>query len=129
MRLRHWLASVGLLVCLASLVGHGQAPTAVAPRTDGQTPAPTFRTSAEAVANDVFVTDTDGNPVSGLTVDDFELFENGKPQDITTFRAVDVPVEVREDERPSNRLVGSSASRHRRHIQGRKRRRNGGPDS
>ena len=38
------------------------------------------------VANiDVVVTDRAGNPVSGLTKDDFELFENGKPQAITNF--------------------------------------------
>src|SRR2546430_16327455 len=38
------------------------------------------------IANiDVVVTDRAGNPVSGLTKDDFELFENGKPQTITNF--------------------------------------------
>jgi hypothetical protein len=58
---------------MASVVGHGQAPPGSAPRGDGQQPAPTFRTSVEAVAIDVFVTDADGNPVSGLTADDFEL--------------------------------------------------------
>ena len=102
MRFRHQIAFVVVLVCTASVVGYGQRGGGAGPRPDAQapTPAPTFRTSAEAVAIDVFVTDADGKPVSGLTADDFELDENGKPQDITTFRAVDVPVEVREEERP-----------------------------
>jgi VWFA-related protein len=34
---------------------------------------------------DAVVTDRDGKPVTGLTVDDFELFENGKRQQITNF--------------------------------------------
>src|SRR5205085_7981979 len=34
---------------------------------------------------DVIVTDRAGNPVHGLTKDDFELLENGKPQTITNF--------------------------------------------
>jgi VWFA-related protein len=38
------------------------------------------------VANvDVVVTDRTGHPVHGLTKDDFELLENGKPQTITNF--------------------------------------------
>jgi len=38
---------------------------------------------------DVFVTDRKGNRVRGLTADDFELFEDGKPVRITNFYAVD----------------------------------------
>ena len=34
---------------------------------------------------DVFVTDASGNRVEGLTRDDFEIFENGKPQEISNF--------------------------------------------
>jgi VWFA-related protein len=34
---------------------------------------------------DVFVRDKDGKPVSGLTIDDFELFEEDKPIAITNF--------------------------------------------
>ena len=37
---------------------------------------------------DVYVTDKKGNPVTGLTKDDFQLFENGKPVEITNFYAV-----------------------------------------
>jgi VWFA-related protein len=59
---------------------------------------PTFRAAIEAVQVDVTVTDAEGRLVSGLTAADFELLENGKPQAITTFSAVDIPIE--RGERP-----------------------------
>ena len=37
---------------------------------------------------DTVVTDRKGNPVSGLTVNDFQLFEDGKPQKITGFYTI-----------------------------------------
>jgi VWFA-related protein len=52
-----------------------------------------FRSGVEAVQLNVFVTDEDDNPVSGLTIDDFEVLENGRPQAITTFDEVSMPVE------------------------------------
>ena len=42
---------------------------------------------------DVYVTDKKGEPVTGLTRDDFEVFENGRPVAISNFFAV-------EDRRP-----------------------------
>lgn len=38
---------------------------------------------------DVYVTDKKGNPVKGLTKDDFLLFEDGRPVEITNFYAVE----------------------------------------
>lgn len=61
----------------------------------GSQPA-TFRASVETVVVDVVVTDREGRPVTGLTVDDFEIFENGRPQSITVFTPVDVPLERSE---------------------------------
>ena len=79
-----------LRVVLLFLVILGAGPHA------RQEPAqtPTFRTSVEAVQINVIVTDADGNPVSGLTKDDFELVERGQPRDITTFSAIDIPVQA-----------------------------------
>jgi VWFA-related protein len=37
---------------------------------------------------DVVVTDHAGNPVTGLTKDDFEIFDNGKPQKVTNIYEV-----------------------------------------
>src|SRR3954452_12875404 len=38
---------------------------------------------------DVTVTDRHGQPVAGLTRNDFEIFEDGKPQTITNFYLVE----------------------------------------
>lgn len=47
----------------------------------------TYRVGVDLVHFSVAVTDREGNPVQGLTVDDFELVEEGKPQAITFFSA------------------------------------------
>jgi VWFA-related protein len=52
----------------------------------------TFRTGIEAIEVDVRVVDSAGNPLRGLTKDDFELYEDGVRQDVRTFTAVDVPL-------------------------------------
>ena len=46
---------------------------------------------------DVVVTDRDGNPVTGLTRDDFEIYENGKKKEITNFLEVDERVKPGAD--------------------------------
>ena len=51
-----------------------------------QTPAqPTFRSTVNLVLVDVVVRDKKGAIVTGLTRDDFQLIEDGKPQQILTF--------------------------------------------
>ena len=57
---------------------------------------PTFRAGVELVQIDAVVVDASGNPVSGLTADDFELREEGKPRDISAFATVDIPIEKAE---------------------------------
>jgi len=54
----------------------------------------TIRTTSRLVLLDVSVKDSDGGFVSGLTKDNFKVFENGKPQDITQFANADIPVTV-----------------------------------
>ena len=80
--------------------------------------APVFRSTVDAVELDAFVVDAAGNPVTDLTVDDFEIFEDGRPQPITTFAAIDIPIErveapatiaglvpdVRSNQRPEGRI-------------------------
>ena len=78
--------SVALGALLAAQIGAQQQPP----------PTPTFRAGVELVQIDAVVTDKDGNPVSGLTADDFELREEGKPRDIAAFSTVYIPIE-RED--------------------------------
>ena len=59
---------------------------------------PVFTANARAVLVDVVVTDSHGNPVSGLRQQDFKLTENGKPKSIVFFEehkgAAVVPVEI-----------------------------------
>jgi VWFA-related protein len=62
-----------------------------------QTPTPTFRIQVDAIEIDAFVTDAQGNPVTGLTANDFQIFEDGKPQVITSFSQVDIPFERRAE--------------------------------
>jgi VWFA-related protein len=60
---------------------------------------PTFRLQVEYVEVDVRVTDSKGNFVRDLTKDDFQIFEDGKPQAVAAFSLVDVPVD------PSSQVV------------------------
>jgi VWFA-related protein len=69
------------------------ASAAVAPH--AQQP-PVFRSGVEAVQLDVYVTDEQDRPVTGLTKEDFEVFENDAQQAITTFAEVNSPLERRE---------------------------------
>ena len=57
---------------------------------------PTFRVQVDAIEVDAFVTDEQGNPVRGLTVADFQILEDGKPQSIASFSQVDLPFEARK---------------------------------
>ena len=52
---------------------------------------PTFRVQVDAVEIDASVTDARGNVVTDLTIDDFEILENGRPQTITSFALVNLP--------------------------------------
>lgn len=54
---------------------------------------PTFRTTVDLVNFGVMVVDKQGNPVTGLTADDFEVLENGKKQSLKYF-AVGEPDEA-----------------------------------
>ena len=63
------------------------------PRAQQPPPAqgPTFRLAVDYVEVDAVVTDRDGRFVRGLTKDDFEVLEDGKPQTLTAFTVVDLP--------------------------------------
>jgi Ca-activated chloride channel family protein len=51
-----------------------------------------FRVGIELVHFGVVVTDRQGAPVTGLTVDDFEVLERGKPQRVKFFSASDTAI-------------------------------------
>ena len=55
--------------------------------------APTFRAQVEAIQVDAFVIDRAGRPVTNLRLDDFEVLEDGRPQVITSFSEVNIPID------------------------------------
>jgi VWFA-related protein len=77
----------------------GRQPASPAPQTPAasaqQVPQPpmTFKVDVNYVEIDAQVTDAQGNFVRNLTKDDFQVTENGKPQSLTVFSTVDIPVE------------------------------------
>ena len=54
----------------------------------------TIQTTSRLVLLDVSVKDQKGGFVSGLTKDDFKVYENGKLQEISQFANADIPVTV-----------------------------------
>lgn len=79
--------------CAATLAA--QAPPQQAP-TD--TPPPTFRVEVNYVEVDAVVTDAQGNAVTDLKLEDFEVREDGQPQKVTAFSTINLPIE--RPERP-----------------------------
>ena len=59
-------------------------------------PPVSFRAEVTFIEVDAFVTDREGRPVHDLTSSDFELYEDGRPQTITSFSAVNLPIDGRE---------------------------------
>ena len=68
--------TVPILICLATLSVAAQQPG-------------TFRTTVDLVHFNVAVVDKQGKPVTGLTKDDFEVIERGKPQAVRFFSTGD----------------------------------------
>src|SRR5690348_9274782 len=68
----------------------GQVPPGAAQRgqagSQGQAPASPFviRINVNLVQVDAIVTDSKGNRITDLKAEDFEIFQDGKPQAITT---------------------------------------------
>jgi VWFA-related protein len=87
-----------VIVAFAGVAGTSaqEKPAPAAPQT--QTPAqpdqPIFRGGINTVRVDVIVSDRQGNPVTDLKLEDFEIEEDGKPQKAETFRLIKIDTEV-----------------------------------
>ena len=91
-----WRLALSSLVLLAALGAvlrgsQGAAPPAAQP--DRQLPPVTFRVEINYVEVDAVVVDRKGAFVDNLQARDFQVVEDGKPQDITTFGLVQIPLE------------------------------------
>jgi Ca-activated chloride channel family protein len=82
--------SVALLLC--SVGWDQRKPTARQKKESDQDY--TIRTTSRLVLLDVSVKDAAGGFVSGLAKDNFKVYENGKPQEISQFANADIPVTV-----------------------------------
>src|SRR5215210_4559731 len=82
-----------LVVVGGSALGAGQDPVPQGDQGATSGPVPTFKAQVEYVEVDALVTDAQGRPVRGLSKDDFQVFEDGKRQTISSFVMVDIPVE------------------------------------
>ena len=71
-----------LTLAATSLVAQPQQQT-------NQLPKLTESIDVKVINVDVVVTDKKGNPITGLTKDDFELYENGQPKLISNFYEVE----------------------------------------
>jgi len=60
--------------------------------------SPRFPSDVELVVVDVVVTAKGGGPLAGLRAEDFKVSEDGVPQEVGTFEAVDVSAETAEVE-------------------------------
>ena len=67
-----------------------------AAQTPTDQPPVTFRVEVNYVEVDAVVTDAEGVPVRDLTKDDFELLEDGRRQDVTSFALINIPIERAE---------------------------------
>jgi len=98
--LKKALRIVAVVLSVLFSLGAPPVPGQSAPATQNRPPAPakpaqsrsmgpvTERVDVSVTNIDVIVTDSKGNRVSGLTAQDFEVFQDGVPQTITNFYAV-----------------------------------------
>ena len=90
------------LVACGALAVHGPTPI------DAQ--SPTFKSSVAMVPLTVTVTDTTGKHVTGLTGNDFTVFEDGVEQPLSFFACDEVPVDVALVVDTSGSMRGRSAA-------------------
>ena len=89
-------------------VGLAAAATIAVSAQDEQ-PAPTFRSEINYVQLPVRVLDANGQFIPNLTQADFRILEDGKPQTITAFTAIDIPVVPVDSTVPDAPVVGLDA--------------------
>ena len=102
------VAGVWLLIGIAALCAQSQGA-----------PGVTFQTEVTYVDVDASVTDEQGKFVGNLTKEDFQVFEDGKPQKIDTFSLVEIPLERHDRFLFMEKPVRSDVKSNRRPFSGR----------
>ena len=83
-----------LALALASVAVRAQQPAGQTQAQPGaQEPAVTFKVEINYVEVDAVVTDAQGNFAADLKKEDFQVFEDGKPQALSIFTPVEIPIE------------------------------------
>ena len=101
--------SIGLTLC-GFLAGEAALPQAA----KSQEPPATFPAQVEQVTVDVVVTDKKGEPVTGLKREDLEVYENGVPQAIVSFDAIEVAAAPAAKPAPRPKVSSNTSSERRR---------------
>ena len=91
-----------VLVALATTAF--QVGSAQEPQPQEQTQTPTFREEINFVRVDVIVSDGKQQPVMDLTLADFEVLEDDKPQKVEQFRLIKIDGNVRPGEPPPREI-------------------------
>ena len=74
----------------ALTVAFGLSAASAQQQAEPAPPRPQFRSAVDTVRLDVSVLDRNRRPVRGLTPADFTILEDGKPQAVATFSAIDL---------------------------------------
>ena len=87
------IAASGIALAGQSPAPAGQSQPPAQPAAQSAPQTPTFKVEVNYVEVDAVVTDQQGNFVSDLKKEDFQVLEDGKPQSISTFTLVNIPIE------------------------------------
>src|SRR3989337_619179 len=74
-----------VVVLTAGLCAQAGTPAQPAPAPQGKQPQPTFRVQIDLVTTDVIPRDEGGNFIADLSKGEFEIFEDGVKQEITSM--------------------------------------------
>ena len=79
--------ALSLTACVSSTIGEAAVLTRAQPQSIPRQDdaAPALRFTTRRVQANVVVTDKHGNPIAGLSKDDFSLLDDQKPQEIRVF--------------------------------------------
>ncbi len=111
MRLLRWLALIPALAssAVSAAALHHAALSALSFQEKKQDQEPLVRVQVRLVPVDVIVTDANDRPVTDLKQEDFQIFENGRPQEIRHFALQELtPIAAPPGQRPVLRVAPSA---------------------